>query len=108
MLRRGQAEAQLLHRLPHPNIVEVSRAGIEEGLLFIVTELLRGRALSAVLDEHGRLSVEEVLYLCAQIGRRGCCPRLQSDSPRSQARQGLRDSAKSREGARLRRREADG
>src|SRR5215216_2332945 len=31
MLRRGQAEARLLHRLRHPNIVEVSRVGIEDG-----------------------------------------------------------------------------
>jgi len=67
MMQRGQAEAQLLHRLRHPNIVEVSRAGIEEGLLFIVMELLRGRSLRTILEQEGRLSVEEVLFLSAQI-----------------------------------------
>ena len=67
MMQRGQAEAQLLHRLRHPNIVEVSRAGIEDGLLFIVMELLRGRSLRTILEQEGRLAVEEVLFLSAQI-----------------------------------------
>jgi serine/threonine protein kinase len=67
MMQRGQAEAQLLHRLRHPNIVEVSRAGIEEGLLFIVMELLRGRSLRTILEQEGRLAIEEVLFLAAQI-----------------------------------------
>lgn len=67
MMQRGQAEAQLLHRLRHPNIVEVSRAGIEDGLLFIVMELLRGRSLATILAEEGRLAVEEVLFIAAQI-----------------------------------------
>jgi serine/threonine-protein kinase len=67
MMQRGQAEAQLLHRLRHPNIVEVSRAGIEDGLLFIVMELLRGRSLRTILEQEGRLAIEEVLFLSAQI-----------------------------------------
>lgn len=67
MMQRGQAEAQLLNRLRHPNIVEVTRAGIEDGLLFIVMELLRGRSLRTILDQEGRLAVEEVLFLAAQI-----------------------------------------
>ncbi len=66
-LRRGQAEAQLLNRLRHHNIVEVIDAGMTEtGLLYIVMELLRGRSLRDVLNEHGALSVEEVLDLAAQ------------------------------------------
>ncbi|HVY25470.1 MAG TPA: protein kinase [Polyangiaceae bacterium] len=67
MMQRGQAEAQLLHRLRHPNIVEVSRAGIEDGLLFIIMELLRGRSLRTILEQEGRLAIEEVLFLSAQI-----------------------------------------
>jgi eukaryotic-like serine/threonine-protein kinase len=67
-LRRGQAEAQLLNRLRHPNIVEVIDAGMtDKGLLYIVMELLRGRSLREVLSEHGNLSVEEVLDIGAQV-----------------------------------------
>jgi serine/threonine protein kinase len=67
MMQRGQAEAQLLNRLLHDNIVKVIRAGIEDGLLFIVMELLRGRSLRTILEQEGRLAVEEVLFLSAQI-----------------------------------------
>ena len=67
-LRRGQAEAQLLNRLRHPNIVEVSDAGMtDDGLLYIVMELLEGRSLREVLNEHGALSVEEALGIVEQI-----------------------------------------
>lgn len=68
MLRRGQAEAQLMSRLRHRNIVEVIDAGItDEGLLYIVMELLRGLSLRELLIQHGRLNVAEALQLGAQI-----------------------------------------
>jgi hypothetical protein len=67
MLRRGQTEAQFLSSVRHPHIVEVVRAGIERGLLFIVMELLVGRSLQVVLQLAGRLEVEEVLALGAQV-----------------------------------------
>jgi serine/threonine-protein kinase len=67
MLRRGQTEAQFLSSVRHPHIVEVVRAGIERGLLFIVMELLVGRPLQVVLQLAGRLEVEEVLALGAQV-----------------------------------------
>jgi serine/threonine protein kinase len=67
-LRRGQAEAQILNRLRHPNIVEVSDAGLtEDGLLYIVMELLEGRSLREVLNQHGSLDVHEVLALATEI-----------------------------------------
>jgi serine/threonine-protein kinase len=64
MLRRGRAEAQLLNRLRHPNVVEVFDAGItNDGQLYIVMELLRGRTLRQILGARGRLSVRETLSL---------------------------------------------
>ena len=67
MLTRGQTEAQFLSSVRHPHIVEVVRAGIERGLLFIVMELLQGRSLHVVQHLAGRLQVEEVLALAAQV-----------------------------------------
>jgi serine/threonine-protein kinase len=67
MLTRGQTEAQFLSSVRHPHIVEVVRAGIERGLLFIVMELLQGRPLHVVQHLAGRLEVEEVLALAAQV-----------------------------------------
>ncbi|HVW27358.1 MAG TPA: protein kinase [Polyangiaceae bacterium] len=68
MLRRGQAEAKLLVRLRHPNIVEVVDASVtDRGHLFIVMELLTGRSFRDVLRQFGKLEVDEALALFAQI-----------------------------------------
>ncbi|HTQ04569.1 MAG TPA: serine/threonine-protein kinase [Polyangiaceae bacterium] len=68
MLRRGRAEAQLLSRLRHPNVVEVVDAGITDaGQLYIVMELLRGRTLREILRTRRRLAPGETLRLFLQI-----------------------------------------
>ncbi|HWZ88602.1 MAG TPA: protein kinase [Polyangiaceae bacterium] len=69
MRMRGESEARALGKLDHPNIVVMHDAGVtDEGLFYIVMELLRGRSLRGVLAEHRRLGVEEVLRLGAQAG----------------------------------------
>ena len=69
MLARGKSEARALGKLDHPNIVVMHDAGItDEGLFYIVMELLRGQTLRAVLTTHGRLGVEELLRLAIQAG----------------------------------------
>lgn len=68
MLRRGQGEAKLLYRLKHENIVSVLDAGItNDGLLYIVMELLQGETLRRVLLKKGRLSVNDALALFAKV-----------------------------------------
>jgi len=67
-LRRGQVEAQIESRIRHPNIVEVFDAGLtDDGLFYIVMELLRGRSLHDALTARGRLDVDEALRLAIQI-----------------------------------------
>ena len=69
MLARGKSEARALGKLDHPNIVVMHDAGItDDGLFYIVMELLRGQTLRAVLNTHGRLGVEELLRLAIQAG----------------------------------------
>ncbi|MEI9949944.1 MAG: serine/threonine-protein kinase [Pseudomonadota bacterium] len=64
MLERGKAEARALGKLDHPNIVVMHDAGVtDEGLFYIVMELLRGRSLRSALAAHGRFAIEEVLQL---------------------------------------------
>jgi serine/threonine protein kinase len=67
-LRRGKAEAQILSQIRHPHIVDVLDAGItEQGTLYIVMELLRGRTLREVELSCGALHVHEVLDIAAQV-----------------------------------------
>ena len=67
MLERGKSEARALGKLDHPNIVVMHDAGVtDDGLFYIVMELLRGRSLRAALAAHGRFGVEEVLQLSIQ------------------------------------------
>jgi serine/threonine protein kinase len=67
--RRAKAEAIVLSRLRHPNVVAVLDAGVTEdgGLIYIVMELLEGRTMREVLNALHVLSVPEALILGAQI-----------------------------------------
>jgi serine/threonine protein kinase/Tol biopolymer transport system component len=52
-VRRFEQEACAAAALEHPNIVAVHDVGIHEGSPFIVTELLEGQTLRALLDSTG-------------------------------------------------------
>jgi serine/threonine protein kinase len=51
-VRRFLTEAQAAAKLHHPHIVPVYAQGNEQGHLYYVMELVEGRPLSAVIDEH--------------------------------------------------------
>jgi serine/threonine protein kinase len=68
MFERGKSEARALGKLDHSNIVVMHDAGVtEDGLFYIVMELLRGRSLRAALSAHGRFAIEEVLSLAIAV-----------------------------------------
>ncbi|MBU6529762.1 serine/threonine-protein kinase [Streptomyces mayonensis] len=56
--RRFLREASLTSRLRHPGIPAVHDHGSHEGRLYLVMDLVPGRALDAVLESDGPLSVE--------------------------------------------------
>jgi len=61
-------EAHVLGQLRHPNLVTVYDAGADaDGRLFLVTEYLEGRTLSALLEERGRLASPAVLEIVRQV-----------------------------------------
>jgi len=65
---RFEAEAKLITRVSHPNIIEVFDFGsLDDGSLYYVMELLEGRELAEVLRERGRLSAQEALSYVEQI-----------------------------------------
>lgn len=68
LVKRFLREARSVSRLTHPNIISVFDFGqTDEGELFLVMELLRGRSLRQVLREEGPLSPERTMTLAVQI-----------------------------------------
>jgi serine/threonine protein kinase len=56
-------EAQIAASIEHPNVVDIYDVGEHEGGLFLVMEYLRGRPLSDVLAELGRLDPDPLIAL---------------------------------------------
>lgn len=66
-VKKFRAEAQSAAALTHPNIVSVYDVGEEEGINYIVMELLVGETLKDYIDHHGKLSNERTLKYASQI-----------------------------------------
>lgn len=60
-------EAEAAGRLNHPNIVTVYDVGEEHDLAFIAMDYIKGKALSAHVEEHSLLPVADVLYIAAEV-----------------------------------------
>lgn len=57
VVARFQREAQVVGQLRHRNVVEVFDFGIENGLPFMVMELLEGKDLATLIDKRGALPI---------------------------------------------------
>jgi serine/threonine-protein kinase len=64
---RATKEARILEDLDHPNLVRVLDGGDDDGLPFMVMELLEGEALNRIIDDRGALPVEEAVELVADV-----------------------------------------
>ena len=66
--RRAKAEAIVLSKLRHPNVVPVHDAAVTDdgSLIYIVMEKLEGLSLREILDAVGPLSVPEALVFATQ------------------------------------------
>jgi Tol biopolymer transport system component len=65
-LRRFEQEARAAAALNHPNILSVHDVGHDDGVVYLVTELLEGRTLRDLLGKE-TLPVSRVVDLAAQI-----------------------------------------
>src|ERR1700737_799148 len=66
LLARFQTEARAAGLLTHPNIVVVFAAGEEDGLYYIIMELVEGRSLQALLDDGHSFPLPRVLRIMEQ------------------------------------------
>jgi serine/threonine-protein kinase len=65
---RFRLEALALSRLRHPNTVQVTDFGhAEDGLPFIVTELLEGRSIEELINDEGAVAPKRVVHIISQI-----------------------------------------
>lgn len=60
-------EAQAAAGLAHPNIVNVYDVGEEEGIYYIVMELVEGITLKNYIEKKARLSVKEAVSIAIQV-----------------------------------------
>lgn len=66
-VRKFRAEAQSAAGLSHPNIVGVYDVGEENGIYFIIMELIEGITLKNYIDMKGKLSIREALNISVQV-----------------------------------------
>ena len=59
LLERFRHEAVAAARLSHPNVVRVFDTGVDEGICFIVMELVEGQTFEDILRDRGPLPPEE-------------------------------------------------
>lgn len=62
-----RAEAQSAAGLSHPNIVNVYDVGDDDGLYYIVMELVEGITLKSFIERKGKLEVKEAVGIAIQI-----------------------------------------
>jgi len=66
--KRFQTEAKAAFSLTHPNLVKVHDFGVlEDGRPFLVMDLVQGKTLQELIKESGRLSLDEVGSIFAQL-----------------------------------------
>ena len=66
-VRKFQVEAQAAAGLMHSNIVNVYDVGEENGIYYIVMELVEGITLKKYIEKKARLSVKEAVSIAIQI-----------------------------------------
>lgn len=73
LVRRFESEARAAASLTHPNIVQIYDVGKENGVDYIVMELVDGRSLKELLTEHGpmpwQMAVDVALKVASALQR---------------------------------------
>ena len=66
-VKKFRSEAQAAAGLTHPNIVNVFDVGDDEGVYYIVMELIEGITLKEYISKKGKLSVKEATSIAIQV-----------------------------------------
>jgi serine/threonine-protein kinase len=66
-IRRFRAEAQMAAALHHPHVMAVYDWGEDDGIAFMVVELLKGGSLRSLLDAGDHLTPEQAAHVARQV-----------------------------------------
>jgi len=66
-VERFLAEINIAAQLAHPNIVPLYGSGTADGLPYYVMPLIEGETLRTRLNRVGRLPLDEVVHICAEV-----------------------------------------
>jgi serine/threonine-protein kinase len=66
-IKRFQVEAQAAASLSHPNIVSIYDVGNDDGMHYIVMELIEGKTLKDIINEKGKLPWRQAVDYASQI-----------------------------------------
>ena len=66
-IRKFRSEAQAAAGMTHPNIVNVFDVGDDEGVYYIVMELIEGITLKEYIAKKGKLSIKEATSIAIQV-----------------------------------------
>lgn len=66
-IRKFRSEAQAAAGLTHPNIVNIFDVGDDEGVHYIVMELIEGITLKEYIAKKGKLSIKEATSIAIQV-----------------------------------------
>lgn len=69
VIRRFKLEGQKFSRIQHPNIVRVFGMGRARGMLYIASEFVDGPNLYELVQDRGRLEIEEALSIGIRIAQ---------------------------------------
>ena len=64
---RFLAEIDIAAQLEHPNIVPLYGSGTADGLPYYVMPFIEGQSLRTHMNRVGRLALDEVLHICAEV-----------------------------------------
>ncbi len=66
---RHQREIELGQKIKHPNIATIMGGGCDNGIHYLVMELVEGASMEAVIQARGKLPWREAAHLIAQVGK---------------------------------------
>ena len=66
-IRKFRSEAQAAASLTHPNVVNIFDVGDDEGVYYIVMEVIEGITLKEYITKKGKLSIKEATSIAIQV-----------------------------------------